>query len=66
MALYDEKDLEVFYSNDDEGHIARLRSEPSVSAYGKEREDAINELKVVVRAIKTAEAQKLEFTGHQI
>jgi antitoxin HicB len=49
MTNYDQYSISVFWSDEDEGFIATAPDLPGCSAYGKTAEDAVAEVKTVIR-----------------
>lgn len=40
--------IEIFYSEEDEGHIATVQELPECSAFGETEEEALKEIKIAI------------------
>jgi predicted RNase H-like HicB family nuclease len=53
--------IEIFYSEEDEGHIALAPELPECSAFGETEEEALKEIKIAVKLwLETAKKEGME------
>lgn len=43
------ENIDIFYSKDDEGYIARLSRMPTLSAFGETPKEAMKEMEIVIK-----------------